>query len=225
MTKENLSRILDEINAASEKSGFNEKVELIAVTKLHTVEEISPLYEFGLRNFGENRVQEFNSKYESLPDDVNWHIIGSLQKNKLKYIIGKVKLIQSVDSVDLAQAINDFSMKKNIVTDILIETNVSGEESKHGFTPNVLSEVTEQISKMNNIRLNGMMMMAPDTDDEILLSSLFEKTRNIFEDIMETTSKYDNIKFEVLSMGMSQDYKLAIKAGSNMVRLGRILFS
>ncbi len=224
MISDQISQVMENIEHDAAQADTGERVKLIAVTKFRPVEDMRALAEFGLRDFGENHVQEFNQKYESFGDDINWHIIGSLQKNKLKYIVGKVRLIQSVDSVSLAQAIDDMSCRRGVCSEILLETNVSGEASKHGFTPSALADAVEQIAAMKNIGVRGLMMMAPDVDDEVYLGTLFEKTRNIFDGLMKNNGKYDNIKFEILSMGMSHDYRLAVKAGSNMVRLGRILY-
>ncbi len=221
MIADNVKRVEENIRKLSQKSG--EKVTLVGVTKTRSVDEIKQLTSCGILELGENRVQEFNEKYPYL-EGVNWHIIGSLQTNKLKYIIGKVKLIQSVDSMHLALAIDEISKKNNVNSDILLEVNVSKEESKHGIYENELNEMIDKISSFGNICLKGIMMMAPNVEDEKYLSDLFEKTRKIFDNLMYYNTKYDNIDISILSMGMSHDYELAIKCGSNMVRLGRTLF-
>lgn len=223
MIADNVKRVKENLEKLSLQSG--EKVSLLGVTKTRSVEEIKQLINAGVNELGENRVQEFNGKYPMLKEEApDWHIIGSLQTNKLKYIIGKVRLIQSVDSLHLAQSISDFSLKKELVSDVLLEVNVSKEESKHGFYENELSEAVEKTALMNGIKLKGLMMMAPNVEDLAYLSDLFEKTRKIFDNLMNYNAKYDNINISILSMGMSHDYELAVKCGSNMVRLGTTLF-
>lgn len=222
MIADNVARIRENIEKASLSTG--EKVTLVGVTKTRTVEEINELVRSGVTVLGENRVQEYRDKEPLVEGDVTWHIIGSLQTNKLKYIIGKVGLIQSVDSFELAKAISDMSVKRDVVTDFLMETNISGEESKHGFSEGEITEFIEKVSVLPNVRLKGMMMMAPNTEDEKYLASLFEKTRKIYDNLVKCNVKYDNISVELLSMGMSHDYEIAVRSGANMVRIGTSLF-
>lgn len=223
MIADNVKRVKETIERLSQQSG--EKVTLLGVTKTRSIDEIKQLISAGVSELGENRVQEFNEKYPLLEAEApKWHIIGSLQTNKLKYIIGKVKLIQSVDSLHLAQSISDFSVKKELVSDVLLEVNVSKEECKHGFYEEELSEAVEKISVMDGVCVKGLMMMAPNVEDTAYLSDLFEKTRKIFDNLMNYNAKYDNIDISILSMGMSHDYELAVRCGSNMVRLGTTLF-
>lgn len=222
MIGDNVKRVLDNINKLSLTTG--EKVTLVGVSKNHTADEVRCLINEGVTTLGENRVKEFCDKYEVLPSNIDWHLIGTLQTNKVKYVVGKVKLIQSVDSIKLAEALNDYSKKVNTVSDILIQINPSGEITKHGFDPVILDEVIEKLSTCSNINVKGLMMMAPKAENEKLLSELFEKTRKIFDNIMKYNAKYGNINTEILSMGMSSDYELAIKCGSNMVRVGTALF-
>lgn len=222
MIGDNVKRVLENINKLSLITG--EKVTLVGVSKNHSADEVRCLINEGVTTLGENRVKEFCDKYEVLPQNIDWHLIGTLQKNKVKYVVGKVKLIQSVDSIELAEVINDYSKKINTVSDILIQINPSKEITKHGFDPIVLDEVIEKCSSLPNINVKGLMMMAPKTENEKLLSELFEKTRKIFDNIMKCNAKYGNINTEILSMGMSSDYELAIKCGSNMVRVGTALF-
>ncbi len=223
MIADNVKRVRENIEKMSLESG--EEVTLLGVTKTRSIDEIKQLIDAGVHELGENRVQEFNEKYPLLAaENPQWHIIGSLQTNKLKYIIGKVKLIQSVDSLHLAQEISNLSVKKALVSNVLLEVNVSREETKHGFYENELMEAVEKISLMDGICVKGLMMMAPNVEDSAYLSDLFEKTRKIFDNLMNYNPKYDNIDISILSMGMSHDYELAVKCGSNMVRLGTTLF-
>lgn len=222
MIFDNVNKVMNNIEKASALNGEN--VCLVGVTKTRTISEINSLIDSGVTTLGENRVQEFNEKYPELKRDVDWHIIGTLQKNKIKYIIGKVGLIQSVDSLELAKAISQYANKSGVTSDILLQINPSGEETKHGFNPIVLTEVVEKVAELSNLKVRGLMMMAPHVRDEKYLSELFEKTRKIFDNIMKYNAKYDNINMEILSMGMSSDYELAIKCGSNMVRVGTALF-
>ncbi|MBO4359842.1 MAG: YggS family pyridoxal phosphate-dependent enzyme [Eubacteriaceae bacterium] len=222
MIADNVKKILENIDRAAPAGG--EKVTLVGVTKTRSVEEICELVSCGVTTLGENRVQEYRDKCGLVAGDPSWHIIGSLQTNKLKYIIGQVAMIQSVDSVHLARAIGEMSVKRGVTSDVLMEVNISGEESKHGFRENMIPDALEQMSLIGGIRVKGLMMMAPATDDRRYLCSLFEKTRNIYDNLMDCTVKYDNITMSVLSMGMSSDYIEAVECGSNMVRIGTALF-
>ena len=219
MIADNLKRIRENIERAS----GGREVELVAVTKNRTEDEIRELYSAGQRVMAENRVQEYVRK-ECMFDDVRWDIIGNLQKNKLKYIVGKVRLIHSVESLDLAEAIGELSEKRGVTSSVLIETNVSGESSKHGCRPEDLDEMIECAGKIKGIKVEGIMTVAPDTENTAYLSGLFEKTRNIFDKLMQYNSKSDNIDIKILSMGMSHDYIEAVKNGSTMVRIGTALF-
>jgi pyridoxal phosphate enzyme (YggS family) len=194
------------------------------VTKNRGIEELRLLVAQGVTIFGENRVQEFLEKRETFPD-VEWHFIGTLQANKVKYLIGNVTLIQSVDSINLAQTINDRSIKKGVNTSILLQVNLAKEPQKHGFYEEELDEAILSVSIMKNITVKGIMFIAPDITDKALLEELFSKARNIFDSLMKKTTLYDNIVIKILSMGMTNDFETAIANGSNMVRIGRALFS
>ena len=220
--KDNLENVKKRISDACERSGRNpDEITLLAVTKTVSVENISKVMELGVDQLGENRVQELLSKCDSLPD-ATWHIIGHLQTNKVKSIIGKTKLIHSVDSLRLAEEIGKQSAAKGIVTDVLLEVNVSGEESKYGMTLDFVDEALENCSKISGIYVKGLMTMAPlgAEEDEVrrIFSSLFKKYVDI------SAKKYDNVTMEYLSMGMSNDFEIAIEEGANIVRVGRGLF-
>ena len=199
-------------------------VTLIGVTKVFPVEYAEAGAMSGLKDLGENRVQELVPKVErfsSLGIDVNWHLIGTLQKNKVKYIIGKTNLIHSVNTVDLAEEISKRSESNNVTSRILLQANVSGEESKHGFAPHELKPAIDKIIAMPGIEICGLMTMAPIEEYEGQAREVFAKTRVIYEDLKSYTG-LDS--WNVLSMGMSQDYKSAILEGSTHIRIGTAIF-
>ena len=216
MLKENLRRVLNEIAGGNP---FGEKITLVAATKTQTAETINSAIENGLEVVAENRVQEFREK-TGLLLPCRQHFIGHLQTNKVKYLVGKVELIHSVDSVDLAQAIDAFAAKKGVTQDILIEINAGEESTKSGFNfsdaENAVKEITENCK---NVRIKGLMAMAPKTPDREYLSKLFTKIRTLYDKL-----KSEGYAFTYLSMGMSEDYKTAIACGSNTIRLGTALF-
>ena len=199
-------------------------VTLIGVTKVFPVEYAEAGAMSGLKDLGENRVQELVPKVErfsSLGIDVNWHLIGTLQKNKVKYIIGKTNLIHSVNTVDLAEEISKRSESNNVTSRILLQANVSGEESKHGFAPHELKPAIDKIIAMPGIEICVLMTMAPIEEYEGQAREVFAKTRVIYEDLKSYTG-LDS--WNVLSMGMSQDYKSAILEGSTHIRIGTAIF-
>ncbi len=193
-------------------------VRLVAVTKKHTREEVDQLYELGVRTFGENRVQEFLEKYNP---DYDWHIIGHLQTNKVKYVVGKVSMIESVDSLKLAKEIEKQAAKLGIVQDILVEVKVSRQdENKTGLPIDQLDSLLEEISLMPHLRLRGLMTIASNTDDQDLIAGEFDQVKALYD---QAKTKYPSM--DTLSMGMSHDYKQAIAHGSNQVRIGTALFA
>ncbi len=204
-------------NISEIEKNLNENVTLIAVSKYHTEEEIMEVYNLGLRDFGENKVQDMVKKMENLPKDIRWHLIGHLQTNKVKYIIGKTHLIHSVDSIDLAKEINKRSGKEGIVTDCLVQINSTGIEGRFGVDPENAESFLEELKEFKNIKIKGIMGMAPITDDA---TPYFTLLKNIFDDLKNNNL----IDGDILSMGMSADYKTAVKCGSTMVRVGSALF-
>lgn len=193
------------------------RAKLVAVTKKHTAAEVDELYALGVRTFGENRVQEFLSKYNP---NYDWHIIGHLQTNKVKYIIGKVSLIESVDSLKLAKEIEKQAAKIDLVQDILVEIKVSKQdENKTGLPIEELDDLLAEISKMKHLRLRGLMTIASNTDDQDLIASEFDRAKALYDQARQLYPTMDT-----LSMGMSHDYALAIEHGSNQVRIGTALF-
>lgn len=203
------------------KDEIPKSVTLVSVSKTRTVEEIKAVYDLGERDFGENKVQEIMEKYEQLPKDIRWHLIGHLQRNKVKYIVGKVHLIHSLDSVRLLEEVEKQYGKSNLIADMLIQINIGREESKTGLLLEDLEELLEACEKCSNVKIKGIMATIPIGDDE---SSMyyFSKTKDIFENLKKRSFK--NITMETLSIGMSNDYKVALAVGSNMVRIGTGIF-
>ena len=220
--KDNLESVKERILSSCERVGRDpSEITLLAVTKTVPSERIREIMDLGVLSLGENRVQELVSKYDEL-SGAKWHIIGHLQTNKVKSIIGKVSLIHSVDSLRLAEEIGRQSVSKGVTTEILLEVNVSGEESKFGMELDYVDEMIESCRGINGIFVKGLMTMAPlgAQEDEIrrIFSSLYKKYIDI------SSKKYDNISMEYLSMGMSNDFEIAIEEGANIVRVGRGLF-
>lgn len=218
---ENYKYIKERIAEAATASGRRaEDITLLAATKTVSVEIINHAISQGLDYIGENRVQEFLSKYDSL-SPVHKHFIGHLQTNKVKDIVGKVELIHSVDSIRLAQEISKKSVGLGITSDILLEVNIGSEASKSGFTADEVSDAVYTVAEMDNIRVKGLMTIPPvDVDGSNI--KYFEKMRNLFIDI--STKNIDNSNMEILSMGMSDDYEDAIREGATLVRVGTALF-
>ncbi len=195
------------------------QVTLVAVSKTKPVEDILELYDLGQRDFGENYVQELVEKQAQLPKDIRWHFIGHLQTNKVKSITPFVQLIHGVDSLKLLKEINKEGGKNNRVVDCLLQLHIAEEETKFGLDENELSEVLEKIKNeaFPNVRIAGLMGMASFSDD-------MNNVRNEFKKIKTITEKFPDIQFEILSMGMSGDYTIAMEEGSTMVRIGSLLF-
>jgi len=222
MIKQNLEEVLNEINIAKSTSKYNQDVTLVAVSKTHPVEDILEAYNAGIRDFGENKVQELVSKIDQLPSDIRWHLIGHLQRNKVKYIIGKTYLIHSVDSYKLAEEINKLSEKAGIVTSILVQINISGEETKFGINKEEGIALVKQISNLKNVSIKGLMTIAPNEENPEETRYVFRALNNLSIDIKELN--IDNVSMNILSMGMSGDFVVAINEGSNLVRVGTKIF-
>lgn len=197
-------------------------VKLIAVSKTKPLAALEEAYAYGCRDFGENKVQELVDKYEALPKDIRWHMIGHLQRNKVKYIVDKVFLIHSVDSLRLAQEIEKEAAKKEVTVNILVEVNVAGEESKFGTTSGEACLLVEKIAKLPHIRVRGLMTIAPYVEDSEENRRYFEKLKQIYVDIIH--KNIDNVFMEELSMGMTGDYEVAITEGATYVRVGTGIF-
>lgn len=221
--KDRIQKIKDKIADISAGEGINsDNIHLVAVSKRQPVSKIIEVQNAGIKYFAENKVQEFLSKFEESEIKTKWHFVGHLQTNKVKYILDKVNLIHSVDSLHLAEKISQLSVKENLETNVLLQVNTSGEESKFGFTENQLFKELNVINQLQNVNVMGLMTMAPFTEDTQQISKTFAALKKIFDKI--DGFKLDNIQMRFLSMGMSSDYEIAIKEGSNMLRIGTSIF-
>ena len=223
MLKENLANVEKNIEQACKNAGRNRnEVTLIAVSKTKPVEMLQEIYDENIRDFGENKVQELCSKMEQLPSDIHWHMIGHLQRNKVKYIVGKVELIHSVDTYRLAEEINIQAKKQNVIVPILVEVNIAHEESKFGISAEDAILLVEEISRLENIRIKGLMTIAPYVENPEDNRLYFRKIKQLSVDI--TNKNIDNVSMEILSMGMTGEYMVAIEEGATMVRVGTGIF-
>ena len=223
MLKENLANVEKNIEQACKNAGRSrDEVTPIAVSKTKPVEMLQEIYDENIRDFGENKVQELCSKMEQLPSDIRWHMIGHLQRNKVKYIVGKVELIHSVDTYRLAEEINIQAKKQNVIVPILVEVNIAHEESKFGISAEDAILLVEEISKLENIRIKGLMTIAPYVENPEDNRLYFRKIKQLSVDI--TNKNIDNVFMEILSMGMTGDYMVAIEEGATMVRVGTGIF-
>ena len=223
MIVENLKDVEAKISAACARAGRDRsEVTLVAVSKTKPVDMLTEAYDAGIREFGENKVQEMMDKFEEMPKDIHWHMIGHLQRNKVKYLMGKACLIHSVDSYRLAEEISNQSVKRNITTDILIEVNIAGEESKFGTSGEEAISLVEEVSKLPNLHILGLMTIAPFVADPEDNRKYFRKIRELSVDIKG--KNIDNVDMNVLSMGMTGDYEVAIEEGATIVRVGTGIF-
>lgn len=223
MVRGNLYEVESKIEAACGRSGRERNtVKLIAVSKTKPVSMLREAYDAGCRDFGENKVQELVDKYGQLPEDIRWHMIGHLQRNKVKYIVDKVYLIHSVDSLRLAEEISREALKKGVTVSVLVEVNVSGEESKFGVSASEAVSLVEEIAKLPNIIVKGLMTIAPYVDDPEKNRLYFANLKQIYVDIIQ--KNIDNVCMEELSMGMTGDYEVAIEEGATYIRVGTGIF-
>ena len=223
MIKENLTNVRKNVAAAIKKSNRDPKdVTLIAVSKTKPLEDLKVAYEEGVRDFGENKVQELMDKYENMPKDVRFHMIGHLQKNKVKYLIGKAFLIHGVDSFELAKEIQKQSEKANVITNILIEVNVAKEETKFGVFTEDAIDLVKKVATLPNVCIKGLMTIAPYVDDPEKNRQHFVALKRLGIDI--ESQNIDNVYMESFSMGMTNDYEVAIEEGATMVRVGTGIF-
>ena len=223
MLKENLQEVEERIAAACMRAGRRrEDVTLIAVSKTKPVDMLREAYDLGIRVFGENKVQELTEKYDRLPEDIRWHMIGHLQTNKVKYIVGKTELIHSVDSLKLAEMIEKESQKHGCVTDILVEVNVAEEESKFGLRMEEVIPFIEKIVQYPHINVRGLMTIAPFVENPEENRTIFADLHKLYVDIKE--KNIDNGTVSILSMGMTNDYEVAIEEGATMGRIGTGIF-
>ena len=222
MIKENLKQVLSIIEEAKKDSPYHQDVTLVAVSKTHPAEDIQEAYDAGIRDFGEKKVQELMTKIDVLPQDIRWHLIGHLQRNKVKYIIGRTYLIHSVDSLRLAEEIEKESAKHQVVTHILVQVNVSKEESKSGIETEQAIDLIRAISEMKHVQVDGLMTIAPEDENPENVRCYFRMLKKLSLDI--DALNIDNIFMNFLSMGMSGDFVVAINEGSNLVRIGTKIF-
>lgn len=223
MLKENLKQVEEQIQAACKRAGRERgEVTLIAVSKTKPVSMLQEVYDEGIRCFGENKVQELTEKMPELPEDIQWHMIGHLQRNKVKYIVGKVALIHSVDTYRLAEEINIQAKKKNVIVPILVEVNIAQEESKFGTSAEEAIQLVEDISELENIKIQGLMTIAPNVTNPEENRPYFKAIKKLSVDI--TNKNIHNVSMDILSMGMTGDYTVAIEEGATMVRVGTGIF-
>lgn len=223
MLKDNLFDVEQRIQAACDRSGRDRsEVTLIAVSKTKPESDLQEIYDQGIRDFGENKVQELCRKIENMPKDIKWHMIGHLQRNKVKYIVEQVELIHSVDSFRLAEEINIQAKKKGIVVPILVEVNIAQEESKFGVSKEDAIELVKQIAALDGVQIKGLMTIAPYVVDSEENRGYFRKIKDLSVDIKN--ENIDNVCMDIISMGMTGDFEVAIEEGSTMVRVGTGIF-
>lgn len=223
MIQDNLHQVEDKISAACERSGrSSEEVTLIAVSKTKPMEMIEELYAVGKREFGENKAQEMKEKCDSLPDDIEWHFIGHLQTNKAKYVVGRAAMIHSIDSLHLAEAVNRECEKKGCDVSVLVEVNVAGEDSKFGVKPEETERLIREIAKLPHVHVYGLMTIAPFVENPEENRWIFRNLHKLSVDI--SGKNIDNIDMNVLSMGMTNDYEVAVEEGATHVRVGTGIF-
>ncbi|MGN0249380.1 MAG: YggS family pyridoxal phosphate-dependent enzyme [Lachnospiraceae bacterium] len=223
MLTNNYDLVINNIETSCKKAGRSpEEVTLIAVSKTKPVTMLQEIYNHGCRDFGENKVQELLDKYEVLPKDIKWHMIGHLQRNKVKYIVDKVSLIHSVDSLRLAEEISKEALKKHVEVNILVEVNVANEETKFGTTSLEAIELVKAISGLPGIHVKGLMTIAPYVEDAEKNRQYFAQLKQLSVDII--TKNIDNVSMDILSMGMSGDYEVAVEEGATYVRVGTGIF-
>lgn len=223
MVSEQYFEVKQAVAHACEESGRKgDACTLIAVSKTKPVEMLKEVYDAGCRDFGENKVQELLDKYDKLPSDVRWHMIGHLQTNKVKYIVDKVSLIHSVDSVKLAHEISRQAVKKNVVVPILLEVNIAEEASKYGFKVHEIMESIAEIALLPGVLVKGLMAIAPFVENSEENRIYFQQMRQLSVDILR--KNIDNVSMDILSMGMTGDYLVAVSEGATHVRVGSGIF-
>lgn len=223
MIQENIKLVEENIKKACEKVGRDvNEVTLIAVSKTKPYTAIEEALPTGVKDYGENKVQELCDKYEILPKDIKWHMIGHLQRNKVKYLVGKASLIHSVDSIRLAEQIEKEYAKADEIANILIEVNMAQEESKFGITSEETEQLVREIAKFPHIRIKGLMTIAPYTDNPESNRVYFRNIKKLSVDI--ENKNIDNVSMSVLSMGMTGDYQVAVEEGATLVRVGTGIF-
>ena len=211
-------------NIETLKKEIKQDVTIVAVTKYQSLESTRAVVDAGILDLGESRAQDFQKKYEALSDkSIRWHFIGHLQRNKVKYLIGKVFLIHSIDSLKLMKTVNKESQKQEVITNILLQLNLTHETNKYGFTIDEIIEILPTIGNFKHLKILGLMAMGPNTENNSEIRQIFVELKSIY-DKMKKQANGDNLEMKILSMGMTDDYKIAIEEGSNLVRIGRKIF-
>ena len=223
MVKENLAIVEDKVKAACDKAGRSYgSVTLIAVSKTKPVRLVEQAYEYGIRQFGENKAQEMKEKYDMLPKNIEWHFIGHLQTNKIKYVLGRAALIHSVDSLHLAEAIEAECVKKGLEADVLVEVNVAQEETKSGIKTEEAEGLVKDIARLPHVHVKGLMTIAPFVENAGNNRMIFRTLKELSVDI--AGKNIDNVSMNILSMGMTNDYEVAIEEGATHIRVGTAIF-
>ena len=223
MLASNLQEVENKITEACQRANRSrEDITLIAVSKTKPVSMLQEVYDLGIRDFGENKVQELTDKAPKLPENISWHMIGHLQRNKVKQVVDKAVLIHSVDSIRLAETIEAEAAKKDIIVHILLEVNVAEEDSKFGLKVNEVLPAIEQIAAMPHIRIEGLMTIAPFVENPEENRTVFARLQKLSVDIAK--KNIDNVSVNILSMGMTNDYQVAIEEGATMIRVGTGIF-
>ena len=223
MIEKNIAKVKERIKQACQRCGRSEsEITLIAVSKTKPFSMIQDAYDAGMREFGENKPQELRDKVKQCNLPIRWHMIGTLQTNKIKYVVGTACCIHSVDSIDLAGAIEKEAKKQETKIDILLEVNIAKESSKHGFLQEEVLDAVMEISKMSHLCLRGLMTVAPYTENAEENRIYFRKMKQLLIDI--SSKNIDNVSMDILSMGMSSDYEVAIEEGATMIRVGTGIF-
>lgn len=218
---DNYRKILKDIHEVALRCGRDPaEITLLAVTKNYSLEHVIPAYEAGCRNFGENKVQEALGKISDAPGDLRWHLIGTLQKNKVRKVIGKFHFIHSIDSLDLALKLSQCSEQAGLVSRILLQVNTSGEETKHGFSPTELIDHIDELILLKGIEIKGLMTMAPLVEEEDQIRGCFKKLRELRDQFQNKVG----MELKELSMGMTHDYPIAIQEGATLLRIGAAIF-
>jgi len=222
MVPQRLQGVLDRIRETCERSGRDEKeIELVLVTKQVETGAIQEAYGAGIRDFGENKVQEFLKKRPELPQDIRWHLIGHLQTNKVKHVVGAVELIHSCDRIELAEAIQKQAEKKDCLVDVLVQVKTTDEETKFGVRPETLRKLVSKLLNLKHLRPRGLMTIGPFTEDKQRIRSSFRMLHTLREELRR---EYPGADWYYLSMGMSSDFEIAIEEGANCLRLGTVVF-
>lgn len=220
---DNLRLVEENIAAACNRAGRRrEEVKLIAVSKTHPVEAVKEAMRCGIRSFGENKVQELKDKMEKIDDSLDWHLIGHLQTNKVKYVVGKVSLIHSLESIRLAEALEKEAVKRGVIVDVLVEVNIAGEDTKFGVLPENVEDFIREVAKFEHIRVKGLMTVAPIAQKSEENRKYFKNLNKIMVDL--NSKNIHNVSMNVLSMGMTGDYETAIEEGATLVRVGTGIF-